>query len=704
MRKLIPVVFTLIGLLAGLPVGYLAFADWGPPAADAPTIRQDYSVAPAATAPAAAPEPAPRPVEKLRKQPVEMAEISGRVTLEDGTALAGVEVRATPRITAQSEDASPAASVEDFARRRASQRELRRSALSGPDGLYRVERLDPALLYILEPELAGYSFRPDRMGRMTTFVPGRTVNFVAEPSVHVLCDVTLPDGQAPPLARITLSPAGGRATTWLWSPQFNSRDLPPGLYSVSATAGHHNEYLASDVQLQLEPGAQQRRLELRLEARSAIIGRVIGADGIQPILEVQLEGALDPRNALRRLTGRMNDRFEFLDLAPGEHTLVVRHVGVEIARKTVTLTGGIVETVLDMSEIDPANYIVLRISGPDGPIRAEVHLTLNVVYPGGTTSARVGSIRRVNGELWLARTDPMIPQENGHYRIGVRVDGMGTKEIDYEHDHINAVDVVFEQPGFLTVEVDGGATSRAPTSFTVGVVAAIVPAGVQRQDTAPRISGGANPGVHRFGPLMPGEYVVSLYTFGSESRPGAAVLSRVVRIGSGEHHETLAAPPLYNVTVEVPAEYRDSPPRIVPVGDREARQDSAAGSAEVQFRDLVAGEYRLRSVKYGEMRISVPEVAGRSVRYDPKPYDSLRLYPYGRASVDLGLRAGDCVVEIDGKPMTDRSERHRHLNEAIRKESTTWVILREGKRIPVTFDGRDWANAGLSGLSASAGE
>jgi membrane-associated protease RseP (regulator of RpoE activity) len=122
------------------------------------------------------------------------------------------------------------------------------------------------------------------------------------------------------------------------------------------------------------------------------------------------------------------------------------------------------------------------------------------------------------------------------------------------------------------------------------------------------------------------------------------------------------------------------------------------GDAEVEFSNLIAGEYKLQTQPSGVMKISIPQVAGQKIQFQPLPFNAYLVT--GGGGVDVGIKDGDYVVEIDGTAFTDMGQRRQLVADAQKKESTTWVVIRNGMRVPVTFDGREWRNAGFRGESA----
>jgi hypothetical protein len=90
-------------------------------------------------------------------------------------------------------------------------------------------------------------------------------------------------------------------------------------------------------------------------------------------------------------------------------------------------------------------------------------------------------------------------------------------------------------------------------------------------------------------------------------------------------------------------------------------------------------------------------MAGQRITFAPLPFNAYRLEAANRnAASDVGLADGDIVLEIDGSALAENYARRFELSEASRaKESTTWIVLREGRRLTVTFDGRKF---GLTGL------
>jgi S1-C subfamily serine protease len=63
--------------------------------------------------------------------------------------------------------------------------------------------------------------------------------------------------------------------------------------------------------------------------------------------------------------------------------------------------------------------------------------------------------------------------------------------------------------------------------------------------------------------------------------------------------------------------------------------------------------------------------------------------------LDVGLSAGDIVVEVDGVAIENVAQGRELMESAVNRESTTWVVLRNGVRVNVTFNVRDFRESGL---------
>jgi hypothetical protein len=718
MKKLLPFLCAVVGLIAGGAVAYVVASEDAPPQTPQAAVVEPDATGntrePEGSQPTSSATVTQKPGEP-KSAPADDGVITGRVSLLDGGKLRGVRIIATPLL--QSGEPAPDASVHDqveaFASHRARERELRGTAETEGNGAYRVAGLQPDLLYALTPILEGYRFRADRGNRVTHYKVGGEVDFTAEPIVRVSAKVRLPDGSTADFAQIVYESQGsGQRRYWYWNPLNASDDAPPGEYLLSVEAGEFRQYRASGVTLSLRHGEPAAPLEIDLAASPGIIGRVNPPAGMDTQLRIHIDrvdGATPPdaghprsREAMLRergehLSGHNLFRFAFLELAPGKYRLRVRQGNTDVKAQEVTVTNALVEVELDLPEPEPADFIIMRVVGPDGPITGDVEIYLHFNDGNRGFSGGTAVINRGNGEYWIAREAHRFSTDGGSYEINVSSRKYGRTKRAYGRADTHIVEVTFNVPTYINVEITGWDAHEQKEQLTVTVVAASEQANrgnrlhPARQDTPT--------GTMRFGPLEPGDYVVALLVRNQSRSDEFPLDRREFRAAPGENTVRVTPQTLYSFTVIVPEEYRKEQLNLELLTDRTWHMaQRKSGEPEVEFTNLIAGEYKLQCLPSGVMKVSLPQAAGQRILFQPLPFNAYLVT--GGGGVDIGLKDGDHVVEIDGTVISGMRQRQQLVADAIKKESTTWVVIRDGARVSVTFDGREWRNAGFRGESA----
>jgi hypothetical protein len=151
---------------------------------------------------------------------------------------------------------------------------------------------------------------------------------------------------------------------------------------------------------------------------------------------------------------------------------------------------------------------------------------------------------------------------------------------------------------------------------------------------------------------------------------------------AGDNQVTESVPELYTLTIRT--QDAEKAPDIDLMGQ--------AFDLDLQFRKgvcvvkfLPAGSYRL--VTYtGEMQVDVPGT--QEVVFAPRAYDCLRLTirPEGGKVEGLGLRNNDKLIEVDGVEIRPE-DGYIQVQGSLTRTSTRWIVLRDGVRTEVTFDG-----------------
>ncbi len=688
MKKLLPILCAQIGLLVGGVGAYLLFDESEPPreshaAQDIPRTRRPQQLQPLP------PKPGPEPAGD--------GEITGRVYFGNGAPLAGVAIFATPQLP---RDAAAGVSEQlaAYADRRARERALMREANTDDSGSFRVTGLDPALLYAIKPQLEGYRFQQERGARRDYVRVGTGISFTAERAVTVTGVVTLPDGRPPDHVRIVLNPMGpGHAVYWHWTPLSRTYQLEPGDYTFTATSGRRGEFKVTDQPATVR--ADEPTLEIRLKASPGIAGHVIPAHGIQNMLEVHLleptngkfpatpPGRHEPNARSETLWDIKGYSFAFLDLNPGVYRLMVAHGNSVVATRDITVTDGLEDGTIELPQPDRADFIVVRVIGPEGPLDKDVNVGLLFVIPNRGFGGHTVIYNRGNGEYWLSRDEHRFEGGEGHYKVSASSEKLGTREQEYQRTDTHTINFTFGDPAFVLIEVVGFAEYAHNDALRI----AVYPTG-EMPDSARGRDGGVqatrdkdNRGIIRYGPTDPGEYTLGVTVHDRDAFGVLTAERRAIHLRSGEQRIQVTPPQLYSVTVNVPEQYRTHALEIQHLQQTGYRKSAPrSGQAEIKFDHLLAGDYSLHTVQAGTMKISIPQMAGE-VTFAPLPFNAL-LVDGNLEGEDFPLHPGDYVLEIDGTPLSDAQENQRLWAQAWAGDSTTFMVAREGRRFTVTFN------------------
>jgi hypothetical protein len=572
-----------------------------------------------------------------------------------------------------------------------------------------LDGLDNELLYTLEARRAGFAIHAVAQSGVpiSHHAPGKEVHFTARESGTLKLDLRLPDGSQPERATVNfLLPDGRRGATWYWSPAEPERQVDPGEWRLAVRAGRHSEHTCADELVSIVQGRTTERT-LRFELRPVIAGLVRIPEGVSAVVELQRKSAVDfervdlgsagivgnPRSLHAR-----NDLayFNFRDLEPGEYRLILRSGGKALETRTVTLAQGVEYVELRVPEPDSSGYIVVRVTGPDGPISGSVTFMVETRRDSSRGTSGASALNRGNGVYWIK---PPNVAANTSYSLTVSVPELGSRTFPFDPETTSTLDAHFTAPAFVLLEIVG--YDEHPQRSLL--VADFWPSGQAPERTFPRARIGnraAGERVRHLGPLEPGEYVFALLLTGANLAQRFELDRKTMYVGPGEQTVLLTPPELYEVTVVIPPEYRRQQITLRHMGTPEytvTQPQAQLGQEEFVARMLKPGDHMISSHLTGAMFVSLPAAAGTRVEFQPMPFNAYLLYrPYGLEATDIGVKPGDIVVEINGVAIEDM-EQARRLSESAREgETTTWTVLRQGARLTVTFRNEDLAKAGLA--------
>lgn len=716
MKRLVPLFAAAGGLLAGGLLGWVL----GAPGPAAPVVSAPVEIL-APAPPVDPPEPLPADPEPdsfaalIEAAPAVAAratgEIRGSVLLLNGRPLPGVEIRAVPHLPAALHH-----ELADHAARIALRHAGARATRTDANGEYVLNDLDGELFYSVSASLRGYDIRTaGRLGAAMEFYPvGYELHFVANDAVVVRLDVRLPDGRQAARAQIGCSGENqpGQTSFWYWTPTEPTRAFEPGEWQLTFRAGESNEYTCEPVMLELKHGEPFPTRTIQLASAPGVIGTVtVPADGPRIPLSVELQieqggeytrvnmNSRRPgeRNPARVNTWRGAAAYEFFDIEPGRYRVVLMMFDKPVESRDVEVTNTVVRADFTLPEPDIKDFIVVRVTGPDGPVTENVRFNLSE-RRGGSRSGRSAQAMLRDSEHWLPR--PERRMEGSTFTLDVRAGGLGNKSQEFDPETTNVIDVYFGAPAFITVEILGFEQHpqrenlmqhvwKSGTEFSLWSL--IMPA---RMSSVP-----IDQSKRRHGPFEPGSYEIGLFVQTQQRVDALPLERRTVTLLPGENHATLTAPQLYSFVVVIPQQFQGRQIIVQNSEDpglRIPQNDWALGAEEFKAENLKAGEYIVSMSDVGEMTVSLPAADGRRVEFQPKLYNAFQMrLNRGSEFKDLGLREHDIVIEIDGAPITDMAQGHRLLNEAATRASTTWTVLRQGSRVQITFSPPEIRDSGL---------
>jgi hypothetical protein len=198
----------------------------------------------------------------------------------------------------------------------------------------------------------------------------------------------------------------------------------------------------------------------------------------------------------------------------------------------------------------------------------------------------------------------------------------------------------------------------------------------------------------KYGPLSPGKYRFTLTLARADDEEwwggGNQVTEMTFDVTSGDNTQSIAIPVLCKLTIVI------ADPKLVnnltlrrTDGKGESRNAWGDNIKErTVFEGLAAGEWVV-GTRDGEMPVTLS--GDREVTLAIRKFDCLRLggIKSGGKIEALGLRDGDKLIRVDGTEIEGTESTQVVMMSSLAKESTTWTVLRGGRSVDVTFNGKD---------------
>ena len=529
-------------------------------------------------------------------------------------------------------------------------------------------------------------------------LPGGIIDFIAEPAVTLQVDVTFPNGTQPHKARIEWRRNAGSAGRGSeeWYPHDPVIRLKPGTYTLTAVAGHSQEFSSEEEEIAIDTDVEPPRLAFVLKTRAGIRGNLVFPAGEEPeqgqvyLLRSSADAPPEVEQLVkagesRRVYRRSNFEYFFKDLPPGTFLLGAGRTQGQILTEEVVQVAEreLVTSNLTIPPLDSRDYVVLWAYGPSGEVLRDVQVSFGSRSRPRWSGQR-SVIRRSDGSFWLVLEAKDAAERDGEYYVSVHSQRYGRKQENFSPSGSVEVSVRFEAPAFLQVTVSGYEGSGYEGRLRLSVRAI--------RDGGSSSRGNLDfQGRQSFGPLERGDYEVLLSL--KTERYRYHTVGRVpVTLRAGQNESSVAVPPLYSLVVEV----GDLKP-----GTRIQIRASESGTGwggsyqtldetgQMAFEWLPAGEYKISTLggsSRGEMKVSVP--AQMLVRFAPQPLNTMAvtLSDSNGSLAKAGFQTGDLIIGVNGTEFQDHSQMQKVLAGSRGKEEITFLIMRGDAQLEISID------------------
>lgn len=495
--------------------------------------------------------------------------ITGEVRTDEGAPLAGVVLTALPKVPddlglsarrASREEVDVVAQTRDYIDHMRWAREARVHVTSAADGSGRLEGLAD-VEHRVSAALGGWQIRP-APGAESNVRPGATVAFVATPRTQVSVEVLLPDGTVPEKAAVEFR-SGSRTRRASWSAADPVLDVAPGTYEVSATSGEFDQLRSEVVPVEVEHGATPPTVRLVLGPRTVLRGTIVFPEGeaVSNVYvrvarvpagrdpDVALLAQADGATPLVSAPGSVPS-FQRNDLEPGTYLVGVARgwQGRTLATQVVEVTQGLTTVEVRVPALQRKEYAILHVTGPAGEPLTALEFSTGHVHDGGSSyGGNAVVFPRPDGEYWVLHHESAPDAKEGRFVIGIRHAQWGQRSVDYAAGSDPRLDVRFEAPAAIDVEVAG--VARSP--YAGRLKASLVPAGATRLGVGGQQATGPldDDGHASLQGVQPGAYLLHL-SLSSGPHDAAVVASEAVQVRSGEQRLRLVLPTLHEIEIQ----------------------------------------------------------------------------------------------------------------------------------------------------------
>jgi hypothetical protein len=706
-------ILIVLVLGVGLGAGYFLGASQNPPVVGDRAVRaQDPRAHEDAPRNSAAPSSGRALSEVLNNTPARnfprgTGRVSGFVRDSSGKGVAGVTIRGMPQfrgVAPRKGGAAPSAerledtvrkAVEDYHRRQ----QTTVDAITDRSGAYELGGLVDENYY-LQAFLEGHTVQPAGNVRVWDVPAGSTIDWNASVVVAVAVDVLLPDGSRPRQARI-MCQSGRHTHSEQWSPEHPEIFVAPGNFTFTVSKGGDDQYSSESIKRTIAVDAPRELLTFQLVGRSGIRGwvRFVKLDGFSHLVVHALRASGDktPTPAQLRSNGKEawihshnNFEFSFLDLPSGRYFVAVGvREGAILAQAMVDVGDQIVKTELVVDQIDPADFVVLNVLGPDGK---------PMVVDDLSTSYRTENSSSSGGGAWARRSDGTYlvfhhahdRDDGGFYGIEATSGKYGKQKVEYRRGAENSLKIQFHESATLTVDVAEYVATEHVGRVHVGL----------REKTGDRGSSSVSAtkvpdaeGRAVLGPVQTGKYEVVLsVALGRNQYVPAA--SQKANLAAGENSARMTMPTLHPLVVRGTKGQRISLRRETENGTPFRVSQRCDDGGKATFGPLPAGRYSLRvDGAGGEMKVTVP--CGE-VSFKPTEFDAVKVTVRSEDGwfAKAGFVDGDLIVGVDGTEFKDTTHMRILFSTAMAKADAVLTVVRGGRTLELTADFSEFMKTG----------
>lgn len=642
--------------------------------------------------------------------------IEGRVTNDAGEGIRGVTVKAA--ISAgrggeasksklgrfagdRSLDAEIQNAVDSWQKKRAGTIEV----TTDGNGDYRFTELGPGP-WTLSAQAEGYVI--SARGTSANVPPGSKLNFLATAVVKIPVAVILPDGREAKRANLEIRSTGSDGqSSDLWTREEPDLVVAPGVYTVRAILVE-SQLQANDFAIEaasaktrvdaMNQGATAR-VELKLEERHGIRGRVLLGEGIKMqqgnVSLQQLPAGAKPdleslsNNDQKQWINSSSNLFEFLDLAPGNYVIGLSSGwnGPILAHEIVKVERGIVARDLLLDEVGNAGFFDTYLTGPKGEPIACSNFIYFVENEHGSSSSWLQGIEQEPGHYWIAPDEGLREWQKDttgkkKLKLTAKSDVYGDKTVEVPR---GAKEIRFEfgEAATLDVVVQGYVGSGLEGKLDVQLR--------QQGEARHYFSNESNlkaDGTAKFGPIEVGTYDLVLEAFGENRWNRRVVSTQKITLAVGPNAATIAVPMMYTLTVTLSGlEPGEESWVSIQGGDRWDNSQSKEG--RVEFDNLPPGEYTVHSEiggKQARASVKVPDqLQVTLVAKDPNAMQ-INIEDEKKYLKTAGFEDGDLIVGFDGVEFTDAQTMNSSFSTLIAKKTATAIVQRQTQRLEIRIE------------------